>query len=281
MIMNKILYVIVWRVFSTRVTWAGRLHLVLLLQTHASVSNSEGSGKGENIIYPKQQFHQVKMKFSVDVQTESCIFPCSSSVSYEKFGAKAILWDIQVINVKSNLFNNISTSEVNSELSMNDNENLVNISGFNDQINGTKGTLVAKRTSDDEPQKFKQEEKTTEETNYHIKQNAEQRMKTQGSYIEGKENEKSSNLNEENTGNSEPSEEQAEMNKDVEKKEDAKTMIIKTIYEDTKGSFATENNGHKKNDYKNRGSINEENSKIQKHNEYGNGEVCIGQEVNI
>ena len=104
----------------------GQIHLGLLLQTHASVTNSEGSEKGENIIYPKQQFDPVKMKFSVDVQTESCIFPCSSSVSYESFGAKAILWDIQVINVKSNLFNNFSTSEVNSEQSINDKENIVN-----------------------------------------------------------------------------------------------------------------------------------------------------------
>ena len=33
--------------------------------------------------------------------------------------------------------------------------------------------------------KIKPEEEMNEETNYHIKQNAEQRMKTQGSYIEG------------------------------------------------------------------------------------------------
>ena len=37
------------------------------------------------------------------------IFPCSSSVSNENFGAKAVSWDIQVINVKSNLFNIFST----------------------------------------------------------------------------------------------------------------------------------------------------------------------------
>ena len=216
------------------------------------------------------------MKFSVDVQTESCIFP--------SFGAKAILWDIQVINVKSNLFNNFSTSEVNSEQSMNDNENLVNISGYKDQINGTKETLVAKLTSDDEPQKIKQEDEMNEETNDHINQNAEQRMKTKGSDIKGNKNENDSITNikinnktedKEHKTKKGPTEEPAEINKDVENEEDAKKMIIKPNYEDTKCSFTTENNGHKTNDYKNEGSVNEENNK------YKSVEICIGQEVNI
>ena len=56
-------------------------------------------------------------------------------------------------------------------------------------------------------------------------------------------------------------------------------MIIKPNYEDTKCSFTTENNGHKTSDYKNEGSVNEENRKILKHNEYKNGKMCIGHEV--
>ena len=70
-------------------------------------------------------------------------------------------------------------------------------------------------------------------------------MKTQGSYREGKENEKSSNLNEEHKTKKRPTEKQAEMNKDVENNEDANMMIIKPNYEDNKGSFTTENNGDK------------------------------------
>ena len=68
-------------------------------------------------------------------------------------------------------------------------------SGYNHQMNGTKENLVAKLTSKDEPQKIKKEEEMNEETSYHINQNDEQRMKTQGSCIEGKENEKSLNTN--------------------------------------------------------------------------------------
>ena len=51
---------------------------------------------------------------------------------------------------KSNLFNNFFTSEVNSEIYMNDTENMVNISGYNDQMNGTNTILVAKLISADE-----------------------------------------------------------------------------------------------------------------------------------
>jgi hypothetical protein len=75
--------------------------------------------------------------------------------------------------------------------------------------------------------------------------------------------------------------EQAEINKYVENKEDAKQMIIKPNYEDTKCSFMTEQNGHITNNYKNEGSANEENRKIQKHDEYKNDDRYIGQEVNI
>jgi hypothetical protein len=97
------------------------------------------------------------MKFSVDVETESCIFPCSSSLNHESFGAKAIVWDIQVINVKSNLFNNFSTNEKHTELSINDNEDMVNVSGCNHHLNRTEEILVAKLKSADETQKIKQE----------------------------------------------------------------------------------------------------------------------------
>jgi fibronectin type 3 domain-containing protein len=82
---------------------------------------------------------QIKMKFSVDVQTESCISPCSSSVKHVSFGAKAVSWDIQVINVKSNLFNN-------------DNEDMVNVRKDNDQIIEIK---VGELTSADEEHKTK------------------------------------------------------------------------------------------------------------------------------
>ena len=75
------------------------------------------------------------------------------------------------------------------------------------------------------------------ETSYHINQNDEQRMKTQGSDIKGKENQKSSNLNSEHKTKTGPTEDQAKMNKDVENNEDAKIIIIKPNYEDTKGSF--------------------------------------------
>ena len=86
-------------------------------------------------------------------------------------------------------------------------------------------------------------------------------------------------MNEEHKTKKRPTEKQAEMNKDVENNEDANMMIIKPNYEDNKGSFTTENNGDKTNDYKNEGSVNEENIKILKHNEYENGKMCIGQEV--
>ena len=83
-----------------------------------------------------------------------------------------------------------------------------------------KETLVAKLKSADEPQKIKQEEEMNDETSYHVNQNAKQRMKTQGSYKEGKENEKSPNRNMKITNKTEdedhktingPSEEQAEI----------------------------------------------------------------------
>ena len=82
------------------------------------------------------------MKFSVDVQTESFM-------SYKSFGAKAILWDIQVINVKSNLFNNSSAYERHTELSKNDTENLINISGYNDQRNLSCKAEICWWTSED------------------------------------------------------------------------------------------------------------------------------------
>jgi hypothetical protein len=120
-------------------------------------SQTGGRKGGANYYFCGNSFiNSNKMKFSVDVQTESCIFPCSSSVNHESFGAKAVLWDIQVINVKSNLFNNSSTYEVNTKLSINDdNEELVNVSKHNDQMNGIKEILVGELTFADEPQKIK------------------------------------------------------------------------------------------------------------------------------
>ena len=90
-----------------------KIQLGLLLHTNAS--NSEGSSKGEkhNISEAIILSSQKNMKLSVDVQTESCIFPCSSSVSYESFGTKAVLWEIPVTNVISKLFNSFSSSKVN------------------------------------------------------------------------------------------------------------------------------------------------------------------------
>ena len=61
---------------------------------------------------------EIQIKLSVDVQTESYIVPCSSLVSHQSFQAQTVLWDIHVINVKSNLFHNISTNEVNPEQSI-------------------------------------------------------------------------------------------------------------------------------------------------------------------
>ena len=283
--MNKILHVICCYC-AAGVLYTGhpgRLYLGLLFQTHASVTHSVGSGKGEKTI----SSIQIKMKFSVDVQTESCIFPCNSSVNHESFRTKAILWDIQVINVKSNLFNNSSTYEVDTEQSINDNEDKVNVSKHNDQVNGIKETLVRELTSANEPLKTIQEEDINKET---INQSAERRTKTQGSYKEGKENGKYLNTNiniknktedEEQKTKNGATEEQAGIQKDVENKEDAKIMInIKPNYEDTKCSVVTENNGHTTRDYKNKDSVNEESNKIQEHKEYKNDEMCIGQEVN-
>ena len=160
-------------------------------------------------------------------------------------------------NVKSNLFNNFSTSERQTELSINDNEEMVNTSGYNDHMNGTKETLVTKLTSADETQILNKRKKWTKR---HIIKSIKKLHRDHIKIINKTEYE-------EHKATHGSTEEQSEINKDLEYKEVAKKIIIKSNYEDTKCTFTTENNGHKTIDCKKKGTVNEENCKIQEFNE--------------
>jgi len=51
------------------------------------------------------------MRFSVEVETESSIFPCTSIRGHDTMGVGTLLWDIQVIKVKTNTFSDVENHD--------------------------------------------------------------------------------------------------------------------------------------------------------------------------